>query len=156
MVNINESNVNDIFWEVFSKQDRQKIDEFQKYMDKFAVNFNLYKDGNFIERSLPFDVIPRIIESKEFDKLDRGLTQRIKALNLFLEDLYTTKKIVKDNIIPIIVGVAGGVLGIVGMFVIPGYPANNILDAIAVGIVSGMASTGVNQIYKQIKKNAWH
>ena len=48
MVNINESNVNDIFWEVFSKQDRQKIDEFQKYMDKFAVNFNLYKDGNFI------------------------------------------------------------------------------------------------------------
>ena len=100
MVNINESNVNDIFWEVFSKQDRQKIDEFQKYMDKFAVNFNLYKDGNFIERSLPFDVIPRIIESKEFDKLDRGLTQRIKALNLFLEDLYTTKKIVKDNIIP--------------------------------------------------------
>ena len=61
MVNINESNVNDIFWEVFSKQDRQKIDEFQKYMDKFAVNFNLYKDGNFIERSLPCDVIPRII-----------------------------------------------------------------------------------------------
>ena len=70
MVNVNESNVNDIFWEIFSKQDRQKIDEFQKYMDKFAVNFNLYKDGNFIERSLPFDVIPRIIESKEFDILD--------------------------------------------------------------------------------------
>ena len=98
---INDKNdVNKIFWEIFSKQDRQKIDEFQKYMDKFAVNFNLYKDGNFIERSLPFDVIPRIIESKEFDKLDRGLTQRIKALNLFLEDLYTTKNIIKDNIIP--------------------------------------------------------
>ena len=48
----------------------------------------------------------------------------------------------------------GKLLIIVGMFVIPGYPANNILDAIAVGIVSGMASTGVNQIYKQIKKNA--
>ena len=66
---------------------------------------------------------------------------------------YASKQIpqVKDNVIPIIVGVAGGVLG---MFVIPGYPANNILDAIAVGIVSGMASTGVNQIYKQIKKNA--
>lgn len=69
---------------------------------------------------------------------------------------YASKQIpqVKDNIIPIIVGVAGGVLGIVGMFVIPSYPADNILDAIAVGIVSGMASTGVNQIYKQIKKNA--
>ena len=99
MINDN-SNVNNIFWEIFSKQDRQKIDEFQKYMDKFAVNFNLYKDGNFIERSLPFDVIPRIIDSKEFDSLDKGLSQRIKALNLFLEDLYTDKKIVKDNIIP--------------------------------------------------------
>lgn len=90
----------DLFWDIFSKQDRLKIDEFQKYMDKFAVNFNLYKDGNFIERSLPFDVIPRIIDSKEFDKMDRGLSQRIKALNLFLEDLYTDKKIVKDGIIP--------------------------------------------------------
>lgn len=69
---------------------------------------------------------------------------------------YASKQMpqVKDNVIPIIVGVAGGVLGIVGMFVIPGYPADNVLDAIAVGIVSGMASTGVNQIYKQIKKNA--
>ena len=98
---INDKNsVTDTFWEIFSKQDVNKINEFQKYMDKFAVNFNLYKDGNFIERSLPFDVIPRIIESKEFDILDRGLTQRIKALNLFLEDLYTTKNIIKDNIIP--------------------------------------------------------
>ena len=70
--------------------------------------------------------------------------------------VYASKQIpqVKDNVIPIIVGVAGGALGIVGMFVIPSYPADNILDAIAVGIVSGMASTGVNQIYKQIKKNA--
>ena len=98
---INDKNsVTNTFWEIFSKQDVNKIDEFQKYMDKFAVNFNLYKDGNFIERSLPFDVIPRIIESKEFDKLDRGLSQRIRALNLFLEDLYTSKNIIKDNIIP--------------------------------------------------------
>ena len=96
----NKNGKSELFWEIFSKQDRLKIDEFQKYMDKFAVNFNLYKDGNFIERSLPFDVIPRIIDSKEFDKMDRGLSQRIKALNLFLEDLYTDKKIVKDGIIP--------------------------------------------------------
>ncbi len=95
-----KNNKIDLFWEIFQKQDRLKVDEFQKYMDKFAVNFNLYKDGNFIERSLPFDVIPRIIDSKEFDKLDKGLSQRIKALNLFLEDLYTDKKIVKDKVIP--------------------------------------------------------
>ena len=58
---------------------------------------------------------------------------------------------VNDNYIPIIVGVAGGILGVVGMYVIADFPANDVLNAIAVGIVSGLASTGVNQIYKQVK-----
>ncbi|WP_428738066.1 circularly permuted type 2 ATP-grasp protein [Sulfurimonas sp.] len=88
------------FWEIFNQQDRLKVKEFKNYMDKFAVNFNLYKDGNFIERSLPFDLIPRIMTKQEFDELERGLAQRIKALNLFLEDLYTEQKIIKDKIIP--------------------------------------------------------
>lgn len=61
---------------------------------------------------------------------------------------------VKDNYIPVIVGVAGAILGVIGMYVIPNYPANDILNAIAVGIVSGLSSTGVNQIYKQVKNNA--
>ena len=88
------------FWDIFAQQDRQKINEFQTYMDKFAVNFNLYKDGNFIEQSLPFDVIPRIISKQEFSKIEKGLIQRVTALNLFLEDLYTDAKIVKEGIIP--------------------------------------------------------
>ena len=58
---------------------------------------------------------------------------------------------VKDEIIPAIVGVCGGILGVVGMFVMPDFPANDVLNAIAVGIVSGLASTGVNQVYKQLK-----
>lgn len=57
--------------------------------------------------------------------------------------------IVDNDNIPVIVGVAGGILGVVGMFVMPDFPANNIIDAIAVGIVSGLASTGVNQVYKK-------
>lgn len=61
---------------------------------------------------------------------------------------------VKDNYIPVIVGVAGGILGVVGMYVISDFPANDILNAIAVGIVSGLSSTGANQIYKQVKKDA--
>lgn len=56
-----------------------------------------------------------------------------------------------DNIIPVIVGVAGGILGIVGMYVIADFPANDILNAIAIGIVSGLASTGADQVYKQMK-----
>ena len=59
---------------------------------------------------------------------------------------------VKDEFIPVIVGVVGGVLGVVGMYVMPEFPADNVLDAIAVGIVSGLASTGANQAVKQIKK----
>lgn len=61
---------------------------------------------------------------------------------------------IKDNFIPIIVGITGGILGVVGMYVIPDFPATDVLNAIAVGIVSGLSSTGVNQIYKQVKKNA--
>ena len=96
----NESELHKKFWEIFEKQDRKKIDEFQTYMDKFAVNFNLYKDGNFIERSLPFDIIPRIISKTEFNKIEKGLQQRVQAINLFLEDLYTDAKIIKEGIVP--------------------------------------------------------
>lgn len=95
-----ETELHKKFWEIYSKQDIKKIKEFQTYMDKFAVNFNLYKDGNFIERSLPFDVIPRIISKQEFSKIEKGLQQRVQALNLFLEDLYTDAKIVKEGIVP--------------------------------------------------------
>lgn len=61
---------------------------------------------------------------------------------------------VKDNYIPVIVGAFGGVLGVLGMYVIPDFPAQDILNAIAVGIVSGLSSTGVNQVYKQLKDGA--
>lgn len=59
---------------------------------------------------------------------------------------------IKDNLIPVIVGVCGGILGVIGMFVMPDFPANDILNAIAIGIVSGLSATGVNQVYKQAKK----
>lgn len=59
---------------------------------------------------------------------------------------------IKDKVIPVIVGVCGGILGIVGMFVMPDFPAHDILNSVAIGIVSGLASTGVNQVWKQAKK----
>lgn len=57
---------------------------------------------------------------------------------------------IENKWIPIIVGASGGVLGVVGMMVMADFPATDYLTAIAVGIVSGLASTGVNQIAKQM------
>lgn len=53
--------------------------------------------------------------------------------------------------LPVISGLVGGILGVVGLYVMPDYPSSDIITAIAVGIVSGLAATGVNQIYKQLK-----
>lgn len=61
-------------------------------------------------------------------------------------------KQINDEWIPVIVCVAGGILGAVGMHAIADFPAQDVITAIAVGIVSGLASTGVNQIWKQSKK----
>ena len=58
---------------------------------------------------------------------------------------------VPNQMIPVVCGVAGGVLGIVGMYVMPEYPVHDVLSALAVGIVSGLAATGANQVGKQ-----WH
>lgn len=63
----------------------------------------------------------------------------------------TIKKI-KDNVIPIIVSIAGGVIGVIALYTVKDYPANDIITAISVGISSGLVSTGANQIYKQLKK----
>ena len=51
-----------------------------------------------------------------------------------------------------ICGVIGAVLGVVGMYYMPGYPATDIITAIAIGIVSGLAATGADQVYKQLTK----
>lgn len=54
--------------------------------------------------------------------------------------------------IPLIVGILGGILGVLGMRLMPDYPAQDLLTAIAVGIVSGLAATGVDQLGKQLKE----
>ena len=57
----------------------------------------------------------------------------------------------ENKFIPLIVGVLGGVLGAVGMSFMPDFPANDVVTAIAVGIVSGLAATGIDQLGKQLK-----
>jgi len=59
---------------------------------------------------------------------------------------------VQDSWIPVICGIVGAVLGVVGLYLMPDYPAHDPVKALAVGIVSGFAATGINQIYKQATK----
>src|SRR6202171_6408899 len=65
-----------------------------------GITFNVYGDSAGTERIFPFDLVPRIVAASEWDHIERGLKQRIRALNLFLDDIYHQQKIVKDGVIP--------------------------------------------------------
>lgn len=69
---------------------------------------------------------------------------------LFAQAVKTTK--LDNKYIPTICGVLGAILGPVAMLIVPEFPATDILTAIAIGIVSGLSATGVNQIFKQFSK----
>src|ERR1700760_2463874 len=81
--------------------------EFQKKRDLAdnafltqGVTFTVYNDQEGTERIFPFDLIPRIIPRAEWEHVERGLAQRITALNLFLHDIYHEQKIIRDGVIP--------------------------------------------------------
>lgn len=66
-----------------------------------GITFTIYSDAGNIDRAWPFDIVPRIISSKEWDSIQEGLKQRLTAMNMFINDLYNEQKIVKDGIFPI-------------------------------------------------------
>ena len=78
----------------------ERADAINELLARYGVKFGIYKNNTFKEQLFPFDVIPRIITKEEFDVLEKGLAQRVDALNLFLKDIYTEKKIIKDGIVP--------------------------------------------------------
>lgn len=66
---------------------------------RYGVRFGIYKNGNFKEQLFPFDAIPRVIPADQFAIIEKGLIQRVKALNYFLQDVYGEKKIIKDGVV---------------------------------------------------------
>ena len=78
---------------------RQSI-KAEELFRKVGITFNVYGEDEAEERLIPFDLMPRIIDSKEWNLIEKGITQRLIALNMFLEDIYSKQKIVKENIIP--------------------------------------------------------
>ncbi|MDO4308907.1 MAG: circularly permuted type 2 ATP-grasp protein [Eubacteriales bacterium] len=75
-------------------------DTVNEQLARYGVKFGIYKNNTFKEQLFPFDAVPRIIEKEEFDYLERGLKQRVNALNLFLKDIYHEKKIIRDRVVP--------------------------------------------------------
>ena len=65
-----------------------------------GITFNVYGDAAGTERIFPFDVIPRIVEASDWALIERGLKQRIQALNLFIDDIYQAQHIINDGIVP--------------------------------------------------------
>ncbi len=75
-------------------------DTVNKWMERYGVRFGIYKNGHFKEQIFPFDAIPRVIKATEWAYLEKGLIQRVNALNLFLNDIYGEKAIIKSGVIP--------------------------------------------------------
>lgn len=65
-----------------------------------GVTFTVYSDGQGTERIFPFDLVPRIIPGDEWAHIERGLEQRMRALNLFLHDVYHDQHIIRDKVVP--------------------------------------------------------
>ena len=77
-----------------------RADTVNELLARYGVKFGIYKNNQFKEQLFPFDAIPRVIEGQEFAYLEKGLKQRVMALNLFIKDIYGEKKIIRDKVVP--------------------------------------------------------
>lgn len=92
------------FRDLLSGVSAEDFDQRRRAVDlaflRQGITFNVYGDAQGTERIFPFDLIPRIIPAKEWEHIERGLTQRIRALNMFLHDIYHEQRILKEGVIP--------------------------------------------------------
>jgi len=86
---------------------RLGVDELQARQDHadlhiltMGITFTVYSDGRGIDRAWPFDVIPRIIDASEWRHVEAGLMQRLRALNMFIDDLYNEQRVIADGVFP--------------------------------------------------------
>src|SRR5687768_15882025 len=109
-------------WDEMSSQDgvREQYRQVVEFMSKLSIEelnkkedlakrlfmsqgitFTVYSSGEGIEKIFPFDIIPRIITAVEWSYIEKGIKQRLKALNLFLKDVYNDQFIINDGIVPV-------------------------------------------------------
>lgn len=94
----------DAYWQWLQQADQltiaRKREEAALLFHRVGITFNVYGDDDGAERLIPFDSVPRIIPASEWQMLDRGIRQRVQALNAFLHDIYHEQHILKAGIIP--------------------------------------------------------
>ena len=88
----------------FSSLPQGELEERHRAVDAAimaaGITFTVYSEAGNIDRAWPFDVVPRIIEKREWERIEAGLKQRLQALNLCIHDLYHAQRIVKDKVLP--------------------------------------------------------
>lgn len=88
----------------FSELSPEEFSQRRRAVDQWflrnGVTFTVYGDGQGTERIFPFDLVPRIIPNPEWKRIEDGLTQRINALNLFLNDIYGQQRIIREGVVP--------------------------------------------------------
>ena len=91
-------------YERFQRLDQEEFDQRRSAVDaaflRQGITFTVYSDEQGTERIFPFDLMPRIIPSAEWNMIESGLIQRMKALNLFLKDIYSEQRILKEKVVP--------------------------------------------------------
>ena len=92
------------FFDWFQKQGVEALASSRQDADllfrRVGITFNVYGDQEGAERLIPFDLIPRILTAAEWATLERGLAQRVNALNAFLQDIYHDQRIIEEKIVP--------------------------------------------------------
>lgn len=88
----------------FSAMAPEELLQRQRAVDStivdMGISFTIYSEGDNIDRSWPLDIIPRAMPGSEWDRVELGLKQRVMALNLFIDDLYNERRILKDKVVP--------------------------------------------------------
>lgn len=83
------------------KRLRRKSEEAEAFFRRIGITFNVYGQDEADERLIPFDIVPRIIAAREWAKLERGIEQRVRAINAFLHDIYHRQEILRAGRVPV-------------------------------------------------------
>ncbi|MEM8547324.1 MAG: circularly permuted type 2 ATP-grasp protein, partial [Pseudomonadota bacterium] len=88
----------------FAAMDRDELVNRQHAVNRtiadMGISFTIYSEGDNIDRAWPLDLVPRVMPATEWDHVEAGLVQRLTALNLFIDDLYNARRILKDGVVP--------------------------------------------------------